>query len=389
MSRVRDFFKSKREHARFNRLESAQRRIVFYAESGQDWHHFEPIVDFLTGDLGRQICYVTSDETDPVFDHAGPNLLPFFIGAGFWQILLFQTLKAEIMVLTVMDLQNMQLKRSVNPVHYAYVFHAMGSTHMVDMEDSYDHYDTVFCVGPHHVREIRKREEQASLPAKQLFEHGYGRLEILMEQGRERQPRSEKGPKTVLLAPTWGEDSILNLCGRDLVKVLLDAGYRVILRPHYQTNKLSPQVVQSILDEFKGNPNLDYVARMGETDSLFDSDLLICDWSSTSMEYSLGLGKPVLFIDVPPRIRNPKYEELGIEPMEFAIRREVGEVLGLQDIERAPEAIERLTADPVGFRTRIDELRRERVFNIGDSGEVGAREIARISDEIATKGKKQ
>ena len=94
-------------------------------------------------------------------------------------------------------------------------------------------------------------------------------------------------------------------------------------------------------------------------------------------------------IDGPPRIRNPKYEELGIEPREFAIRREVGEVLGVQDIERAPEAIERLTADPAGFRTRIDELRRERVFNIGDSGEVGAREIARISDEIAAKGKKQ
>lgn len=30
---------------------------------------------------------------------------------------------------------------------------------------------------------------------------------------------------------------------------------------------------------------------------------------------ALGLGRPVLFVDVPPRVRNPKYAELGLEPM--------------------------------------------------------------------------
>ena len=63
---------------------------------------------------------------------------------------------------------------------------------------------------------------------------------------------------------------------------------------------------------------------MEESDSLFESDLLICDWSAMAIEYALGLGKPVLFVDVPPRVRNPNYAELGLEPMEMRIRRELG-----------------------------------------------------------------
>ena len=66
---------------------------------------------------------------------------------------------------------------------------------------------------------------------------------------------------------------------------------------------------------------------MDETDSILRSDILVCDWSAMAMEYAMGLEKPVLFIDVPSRIRNPNWQELGIEPVETTIREQVGEVL--------------------------------------------------------------
>src|SRR5207253_4002884 len=68
-----------------------------------------------------------------------------------------------------------------------------------------------------------------------------------------------------------------------------------------------------------------------------ESDVLICDWSAMAIEYALGLGKPVLFVDVPPRVRNPSYAELGIEPMEMRIRRELGTVLPLDRVTRSEE----------------------------------------------------
>ena len=128
----------------------------------------------------------------------------------------------------------------------------------------------------------------------------------------------------MLLAPTWGEQSILHVCGEPLIAALLGAGIRVILRPHYQTTRLAPRLVESLVARFGADPRFRHVDRMEESASLLESDLLISDWSAMAIEYALGLGKPVLFVDVPPRVRNPKYAELGLEPMEMRIRRELG-----------------------------------------------------------------
>jgi YidC/Oxa1 family membrane protein insertase len=120
---------------------------------------------------------------------------------------------------------------------------------------------------------------------------------------------------------------------------------------------------------------------MGETDSIMRSSLLITDWSAMALEYSLGLEKPVLFIDVPRRIRNPNWRELGIEPVESTIREQVGEIVSPDSLDEAPAAIERLIGDPGRFRARMRELRETMVFRLGRSIPDGAAEIARIADE--------
>jgi YidC/Oxa1 family membrane protein insertase len=372
------FFKSFQNYRAFNKLTDDQRNIVVYSESGQDWHHFRKIIEELLSN-SRSVCYISSDPLDPGLSKKHPLFMPFYIKPGFWQIMLFQFLKADSLLLTMIDLNVFQLKRSINPVHYIYLFHAMGSTHMVDFENSYDHYDTILCVGPHQIREIRKREQMKGLAPKNLIPHGYARVEELYNEAAKRCKPPQK-PYSILLAPTWGENSILNLCGKEIVGVLLNAGFRVTLRPHYQTLKLTPKVVEEILRLYGQNPLLKYVNRMGDTDSLFDSDLLVCDWSSTSIEYALGLEKPVLYIDVPRRVRNPSYQELGLEPMEVSIRNEVGFVLKMDELEKAPLVIEKLLSDPEQFKKKISNLRENILFNFGKSVETGAREIMKIAD---------
>lgn len=379
------FFRSFKNHRAISNLSADQRHIVFYSESGQDWHHFEKIIAKLL-EMSKNVCYITSDSKDPGLDLQNPNYHSFYIQEGFWLIFLFQFLKADCMVLTMIDLNVFQLKRSISPVHYIYLFHAMGSTHMVDFENSYDHYDTILCVGPHQIAEIRKREQLKNLPAKNLIEHGYARIEHLMIE-RENNRKTPVKPYTALLAPTWGENSILNICGEKLIGVLLDAGVKVILRPHYQTCKLTPGIIDNILKKYSKHDLFQYVNLMGDTHSLFDSDFLICDWSSTSIEYALGLEKPVLYIDVPRRVRNKNYMELELKPMEVSIRTEVGMILSPEKIDNAPAIIDSLLSNPVQWRERIDNLRKRIIFNLGKSIEVGAKEIAKIADEIACKRK--
>jgi YidC/Oxa1 family membrane protein insertase len=253
---------------------------------------------------------------------------------------------------------------------------------MVDHENSYDHYDSLLCAGPHHVEEIRRREQLRGLPPKHLFPRGYPRLERLVEIAP-TPPRKPSDPATVLLAPTWGEQSTLPVCGEPLIAALLGAGIRVILRPHYQTARLAPRLVERLVARFGPDPRFRHVDRMEESASLLESDLLISDWSAMAIEYALGLGKPVLFVDVPPRVRNPRYAELGLEPMEMRIRWELGRILPLDRLADAPQYVAELIRGAGEFRERSVAFRAQWAFNFGRSVEVGAREIARIADERA------
>jgi CDP-glycerol glycerophosphotransferase (TagB/SpsB family) len=366
----------------FKKLPWDWRNIVVYSESGQDWHQFSGLIEQLNGPLGRKTCYVTSDAADPGLGRRHENFRAILIPEGLFLTIFFQTKQADIVVLTVMDLDNLHLKRSLHPVHYIYLFHSMGSTHMVDNENSYDHYDSLFCTGPHQVAEIRRREELKGFPAKHLFDYGHPRLEQVIEEGRAgRRGQKPEGPTTLLIAPTWGAQSIFNACGQPLIRTLLDAGYQVVMRPHYQSLRKSPEAIATVRAAFAGHERFEYVDRMGETDSIMRSSLLITDWSAMALEYSLGLEKPVLFIDLPRRIRNPNWRELGIEPVESTIREQVGEIVSPDSLDEAPAAIERLIGDPGRFRARMRELRETMVFRLGRSIPDGAAEIARIADE--------
>ena len=366
----------------FRKLPWEWRNIVFFSESGQDWHQFSGLIAELNENLRRKVTYVTSDSADPGLSRQHENYRSIYIPEGWFLTLFFQVNQSDLFVLTMMDLHNLQLKRSLQPVHYVYLFHSMGSTHMVDHENSFDHYDSLFCTGPHQVAEIRRREELKNLPAKHLYDYGHPRLEEVIEQGRAYGPPPvTAGPVTVLIAPTWGDDSIFNTCGKELIEVLLQAGCRVIMRPHYQSTRLTPDVIAAVRDCFMGHERFEYIDRMDETDSILRSDILVCDWSAMAMEYAMGLEKPVLFIDVPRRIRNPNWRELEIEPVETSIREQVGEVLATSALEQAPDAIERLLATAGRFRERMKDLREQSVFRLGHSVPDGAVEIARLADD--------
>jgi YidC/Oxa1 family membrane protein insertase len=375
------FFAAWKNWRQFRKLHADWRNIVIYSESGQDWHQFSGLIEQLNGVLGRKTCYVTSDPADPGLQRRHANYKALYIPEGLFLTVFFQVNRADIFVLTMMDLDNLQLKRSLHPVHYVYLFHSMGSTHMVDHADSFDHYDSLFCTGPHQVREIRRREALENLPQKHLFDYGHPRLEQVIAEGRNERPEKIPGePITVLIAPTWGDTSIFNTCGQELIAVLLDAGYRVIMRPHYHSVRRSPDVIAALKRNFKGRDHFEYVDRMGETDSLLRSDILVCDWSGMSMEYAMGLEKPVLFVDVPRRIRNPDWQKLGIEPLESSIRSTVGEVISPDKLHEAPQVIERLLAEPERFREHIRSWRETMVFRLGHSVPDGAAEIARLAD---------
>ena len=351
-----------------------------YSESGQDWHHFERIIQLLTS-RGERISYLTSDIDDPGLKLVEDNYRAFCVGSGLVRTTCFQFLEAGVMLMTMVDFNNLQLKRSIHPVRYAFMFHSLISVHMADHEDSYDHYDAVLCAGPHQMRELRKREHMLGHAPKQIFEHGYQRLEDLLDARRPPPVWQSDRDIHVLLAPSWGDETILNVCGEELVTQLINAGFRVTLRPHYQTRWNTPEVIDHITDKFGRHPQFSLMEHMAESDSLYDSHLMITDWSGAGMDYGMGLEKPVLYIDVPPKARNDWWPQLEMEPFEMYVRDKIGAVVSPESLVTVPQMIRTMLAEPDAFRRRVKELRNEWVFNFGDSVAAAADAVQLLARE--------
>jgi YidC/Oxa1 family membrane protein insertase len=368
----------------FNRLPRAERAIVFYAESAADWTHLGPIVEELTDVLGRTVCYVTSGKEDPVLALANPRLRTFYVGDGTTRTTFFKLLEAGVMVMTLPDLETFHLKRSVHPVHYAYVFHSMVSTHTVYRKGAFDAYDTILCVGPHHLAEIRRTEEVYGLPPKELVEHGYGRLDLILAQRGERAPTpSGPGPgRHLVLAPSWGESSFIEAAfGPDLVDLLLTHGHEVVLRLHPMTVRHHPRLADGLMGRFGGR-GLRIETDMREQASLHESELMIGDWSGAALEYAFGLERPVLFVDTAPKLNNPEHDRIGLVGIEVSLRDQIGAVVDPADLPSALPLIDALCADPEAYRERLREARERTVYNVGRSASVGAAHVARLADGV-------
>ena len=359
-----------------------QRSIVFYSEGPAYWVHLEPIIHHLVNDHDRPVCYLSSMDTDPGLAQVHPRIHPFVIGDGAVRTVLFRTLDSDVLVMTMPDLDTYHIKRSVHPVHYVYVHHSLVSLHMVYRSGAFDAFESIFCVGPHHLEEARASEALYGLKPKELFEHGYGRLDAILGKS----PRKVAGggdlraPHRILVAPSWGPNGLLETCGEPLVQTLLDAGYHVTVRPHPQTRKLSPVVLNDLGRRFSGHPRFAYEENIASADSLFASDLMVSDWSGAALDFAFGLERPVLFVDVPRKVNNPEFGRLNIEPLEVKIRVDVGAILPPERLSDAPGLIDELLNDAEALAERIRAARSRWVFNVGNSGRRGADEVAALAD---------
>ncbi|MEP0201379.1 MAG: hypothetical protein ABJ084_10580 [Halioglobus sp.] len=350
-----------------------QRPLVFYSEGKNYWVHLEGLIKEFLATSEVPVCYISSSSDDPGLHYQCANYSSFEIDEGFIRDWLFANMDVDVVVMTMPDLNQYQVKRSKKTVHYVYVQHSLVSMHMVYRPHAFDAYDTIFCAGPHHIREMRAIEAKNGLPQKRLIEHGYSRLDAILAKKRDL-PESgvdSSAVKHILIAPSWGSSGTIESgVGARVVEELLARGYRVTLRPHPQTLIFAKAIVDSIIEQHKGNPSFEFEGNVAGQSSLHDSHLMISDWSGAALDYAFGLGKPVLFIDVPRKVNDPSYTELGIEPIESSIRDVVGMVIP-PDFSSLP--IEECLAFNV-----TDNPIEDYVYNISNSSPVGARYLREL-----------
>ena len=166
-----------------------------------------------------------------------------------------------------------------------------------------------------------------------------------------------------------------------VVQAIRKSGYGVVLRFHPEMVKRKPGLIAELDDRFRDDDFVRLEKSIAGDDTLLEADLLVTDWSGIALEYAFGTERPVLFIDLPRKVNNKNYENLGLEPFEVSVREEIGMILPPEQIPQIGAAIERLLAERVAYKDRIRELHAKYIYCSGRTNQIGAEHILRILDE--------
>jgi YidC/Oxa1 family membrane protein insertase len=367
-----------KELRKFEKLDESKSMIVFYAENKASMNHFKTLIFELTEKMNLEICYVTSVKDDPILTSQNLKIQSFYIGDGTARTKFFLTLKARILIMDMPDLEKFHIKRSkVFHVHYIYIFHSMFSVHSYLRKGAIDNYDTIFCVGEHHKNEIRETEKVYKLKPKKLIEYGFGRLDTLIVQNEKFQKIDKKSNELIIISPSYGKNNLLELCGIELLDILLNSNFKILLRPHFKTLKESKKLINTILEKFGDNPNFTLEEGIIPPEKFHKSKCMISDWSGISLEYAFTFERPVVFIDVPKKVLNPNSADISLEPIEISIREKIGYVISPTNLVKIPNIIKKINEDK-SLNNQIKKIRSETVYHIGNSAEIGSKYIQEL-----------
>lgn len=353
------------------------KRLVFYSEGKGFYKYYAPIIDYLIEKSEYIIDYVTSDPEDPILDDSSGRIRPYYVAQDKYLIPLFMKLDCDICVMTMPDLEKYHIKRSKvrDDIEYIYVFHGMGSSALTLRKGALDNYDTLFCVGEDSVIEIRQMEELYGTRRKTLVETGYVLLDQMITEYNEDKSNNDK---TILIAPSWQPDNIIDVCIEEMLYILADTEYKVVVRPHPQQVRHEKQRFEEMVGKYKIYENIEIQTDFSSNFTVMNADLIITDWSDIAFEYAFTTLKPVLFIDTPMKVMNSDYDKIEIEPINIALRNIIGKSLAVEDIGELNVVVSRLIADRDKYHDIIKETRAEHIFNIGKSKILSGKYIMKV-----------
>ena len=365
--------REKQDYKRFFKF--GYKQIVFYSEKNGFYKYFKNVIEFILDKTDIVIHYICGDPNDEVFKMSSDRFKTYYIGENKF-IVLMMKLEADIMVMTTPDLQTYHIKKSLvqDNIEYIYMDHAMGDVNLSYRKHALDNFNTIFIPNELTEREIRAQEKLYNLPEKNLVRTGYGLIDDMISQYKPSD-REGRNVKEILIAPSWQQDNLIDLCIDEILDQILGKGYHVILRPHPQYVRHFEDKLLAIKEKYKDHEDFELQMDFSSNKTVFDADVLMTDWSGIAFEYSFTTLRPTLYINTPMKIMNPDYKEIDIEPFDVAVRDEIGISVDTDKLSTLADAVHRLLNDEVFSEDSIAKIREKYLFNIGKSGEVGARYI--------------
>ena len=370
-----------REKADYRRFFSiGNKHLVFYSESSGFYKYFRGTIEYILKKTDLNIHYITSDPNDQIFEIAGkqPQLKPYYIGERKL-ITLMMKMDADVVVMTIPDLGNYHIKRSYvrKDVEYVHIPHGVGSPNVMVRYRAFDNFDMFFANARHQAKEVAAIGRAHRVQGQKIIEVGYPLLDdMLSEFKKYKKPSNER--EKILIAPSWQKENIFELCIGEILERLNGLDYDVVVRPHPQQVRHEPKRFEEMRNKYIGT-NIEIQTDFSSNSVVFEADVMITDWSGIAYEYAFTTERPVIFIDTPMKVMNPKYKEIDLKPLDVVVRDKIGVRIKPEDVsESLVQTIQTVLDDKNAYREKIKKARNEEVYNLGVSAKVGAEYIIEI-----------
>ncbi len=372
--------KEKADYKKFFAI--TNKKLVFYSESNGFYKYYKGIIEYILKNTNIVVHYITSDYNDDIFELAKTqkHLKPYYIEEKKL-ITLMMKMDADVVVMTMPDIDNYHIKRSYikKDIEYIYLPHGIDSLNLTMRKGSMDNYDSVFVTGKYQREECEKTNKIYHLENRKIIDLGYPLLDDMISNYKKSKKKSSK-EKTIMIAPSWQKDNIIDLCLDKILLSLKGESYKVIVRPHPQQVRHMKDAFEKMKEKYTGT-NIEIQTDFSKTSSVFNADLLITDWSGIGYEYAFTTEKPVISIDTPMKIMNPEYKKIKVKPFNIWAREEIGKVIKVKDVESINSVVKEMLKNPKKYQKKISSLKKDSMYNIGNSEKVGAEYIINCIQE--------
>lgn len=378
-----------REKADCKRFEKYNnKQIVFYSEKNGFYKYFKDVIEAIHRKTDIVIHYISSDPNDEIFKLESDTFKTYYIGENKL-IAQMMKMEADIVVLTMPDLQKYHIKRSMvkSDIEYIYMDHAVASANMTLRKHALDHFDTIFATNELMKLEMREMEKTYGLKEKNIVEYGYSLIDNMIANYEETHKDANAKNETpeILIAPSWQDANIMDANIEEILDNLSGHGYHITVRPHPQYVRHFEDKLKMLADKYKDKTDVELQLDFSSNKTVFDADVLITDWSGIAYEYSFTTLKPTLFINTPMKIMNPDYKEIDIVPFDIEARDQVGISVDTDKLSTLNDTVQRLLIEEIYSKESLASVRSKYLYNVGKSANVGANYIIKRLIEASKK----
>ncbi len=258
-----------------------------------------------------------------------------------------------MVIMTLTDLGNHEIKKSKFCKNYIYMFHSLVSTHKCYTHKAFENYDVILCNGEYQKKELEEAEKVFNFKKKKIFNTGYLYLEKL-----NKDKNKYNNQKKILFAPSWSNSkkNLFDDYAEIIIDKLIEKKFQTILRTHPETIKRSNKYLEIIKKKYLSNNNFELNTDLRSLKCFDESSVLITDNGGVALEYLIVQRKPVLYIDYLEKIHNEFLEKIRIGTFEDRVKKDIGTTISIKDLDKIDLFLEKTKDNFNKNLNKLDEL---------------------------------